>query len=183
MLHTIQRIITKKRAKQQHNINSNLIPNLQTLKEAMVTTPFYYCRDLGFKVEGLINSEMVSQFENLIQSLKFTDRFWIYKPHLNLVLADDTTMYVYDSIVKPLNILVSWLNLYNCNISGSFCYRTDKYIGMIYIMPTDNTINHVIISDIVHDISKLDLLIGESENKIRQYLKHIHAEYIPRYHI
>jgi hypothetical protein len=181
MLHTIQNIITKKRAKQHHNINS--IPNLRTLKDAMITTPFYYCRDLGFKVEGLINSELVSQFENLIQSLKFTDRFWIYKPHLHLVLADDTTMYVYDSIVNPLNILVSWLNSHNCDISGSFCYRTDKYIGMIYILPTNNTINHVIISDITNDIINLDLLIGESENKIRQYLKHIHVEDIPRYYI
>ena len=173
-----------------HLLNNNNSNSKRTLKckgklHLTVTQKIYFCRDLCFTISGLDEPDKIISFENFIESLKTTNLFWAYNSDLNIILVNESTKYICDNIANQLNTLVLWLNSNNCKLSGSFCYRTDKYIAMIYITNAHNVINHVIVPDFTIFTTMLDpeTMINKSENQIRQYLKEIGILDVPIHYV
>ena len=127
------------------NANMNRYSTRNRFAHNKFTRKIHYCCNVCFKVEGLNEPELLSSFENFFQSLKTSYFFWSYDSDRQIIIVNETNQFTYDDIIIQLNFILSWLSIKQCYIVGSFSYRTDKYMGLIYIPHETNIVNHIII--------------------------------------
>jgi hypothetical protein len=146
----------------------------------------YYSRNLCFKITGLTDPIKAKQYEEHINNIKIEYPFWTYDRIQKIIVVNNNSSCLHENIIKQLTMMATWLFSNQCSITGSFCYRTKAYIGMIYFVREINLMNHIVISDEMNDldtVKDLDMLINSSEYKIRKYIGQINIDTIPMHYI